>query len=149
MRRVHQLVPPQLSLHRSNHLFVQQDSQQEPRRVGRSTLEEGIEQDRRDGLPFGAFLQGTKDVPQRDPLLREEAASGVAVDAQVDFAVRHAPDVIRQPGTPDRVSQVPVDRTRIVSSSSSVFVIGVSPLCWLKDCLSGCEGGEIQWVIQK
>ena len=32
---VHQLVSPELSLHRANHLLVQQDRHQEPRCVGR------------------------------------------------------------------------------------------------------------------
>ena len=106
---------------------MQQDRHQEPRGVGRLAPEQRIQQDGRDGLPVRAFLQCRQDVPQRDPLLTEEAAAGVAVHAQVDLAVRHAADVVGQLlELPDSVSQVPVDRTRIVSSSSSDLVMIVS-----------------------
>ena len=93
-------------------------------------LEERIEQDGRDGLTVRTFLQRLQDVPQRDPLLREEAAAGVAVHAQVDLAVRQGADVVGQPGTrsacrrcrwPGRASSRPV---RLISSSCVSFVDG-------------------------
>ena len=84
----------------------------------------GIQKDGRYGLSVRAFLQRRQDVRKSYPFLTEEAAAGVADDTEVDFAVRHTADVVGQAlELPESVSQVPVARTRIESSSSSDLVI--------------------------
>ena len=50
------------------------------------------------GFPSGRFFSAVRMSRSEHPLLTEEAAAGVAVHTQVDLAVRHGADVVRQPG---------------------------------------------------
>ena len=60
---------------------MHQHGQQEPRGVRGSTLEQGLQADRGDGI--GRF-ECPLDVLQGDPFIAEEAPAGVLGDAQVD-----------------------------------------------------------------
>ena len=68
-----------------------QRGQQEGGRVHGLALEQGRQSDGRDRGTLTVILQRFLDGLEGDPLLAEEAAAGVGVNAKVDFVVRRAP----------------------------------------------------------